>query len=170
MWGQRDIAIAHWRSDEWYKISVIILNNYIMIIIYYLASKFPIMKYLNMYLSGLHNIISTDARNTSAQRVEHGSTGLYEHAPSIQYVNNSELRDNAAYETILYFTHHKNIKMQFGIMKENSCARLTVKVPGNTHNNIWVKLHQFLQKITFYFITFYLFTYQKVYANGWFGG
>ena len=89
-----------------------------------------------MYLSGLHNIISTDARNTSAQRVEYDSTGLYEHAPSIQYVNNSELRDNAAYESILYFTHHKNVKMQFGIMKENSCARLTVKVPGNTHSNI----------------------------------
>ena len=48
-------------------ISFIILTNYI-IIIYYLTSKFPIiiicgkqLKYLNMYLSRLYNIISTDA-------------------------------------------------------------------------------------------------------------
>ena len=61
-----------------------------------------------MYPSRLHNIIGTDARNTSAQRVGHDRTGLYEHVPSIQHVNNSELRENAAYESILYFTHHKN--------------------------------------------------------------
>ena len=47
----------------------------------------------------------------------HDRTGLCEHAPSIQHVNNSELRENAAYESVLYFTHHKNIKMQFGISK-----------------------------------------------------
>ena len=51
----------------------------------------------------LHNIIGTDARNTSAQRVGHDHTG-----PSIQHVNNSELRENAAYESILYFTHKKH--------------------------------------------------------------
>ena len=63
-----------------------------------------------MYLSRLYNIISTDARNTSAQRVGHDRTGLCEHAPSIQHVNNSELRENATYESILYFTHHKTLK------------------------------------------------------------
>ena len=63
-----------------------------------------------MYLSRLHNIISTDARNTSAQRVGQDRTGLCEHAPSIQHVNNSELRENASYESILYFTHHKTLK------------------------------------------------------------
>ena len=60
-----------------------------------------------MYLSSLHHIISTDARNTSAQRVGHGRTGLREHAPTIQHMNNYELRKNATYESILYFTHHK---------------------------------------------------------------
>ena len=55
------------------------------------------LKYLNMYLRRLHNIISTDARNTSAQRVGHDRTGLCEHAPSIQHANNSELRENATY-------------------------------------------------------------------------
>ena len=35
-----------------------------------------------------------------------------------QASNNSEFRENAAYESILYFTHHKNITMQIGIMKE----------------------------------------------------
>ena len=48
-------------------------------------------------------IISTDARNTSARRVGHDRTG-------IQHVNNSELRENATYESILYFTHHKTLK------------------------------------------------------------
>ena len=33
-----------------------------------------------MYLSRLHNIIGTDAGNTSARRVGHGRTGLSEHA------------------------------------------------------------------------------------------
>ena len=68
------------------------------------------LKYLNMYLSRLQNIVSKDARNTSAQRVGHGRTGLCEHALSIQHVNNSELRENATYESILYFTHHKTLK------------------------------------------------------------
>ena len=68
------------------------------------------LKYLNMNLSRLHNIIGTDARNTSAQRVGHEHTSLCEHARSIQHVNNSELRENAAYESILYFTHHKTLK------------------------------------------------------------
>ena len=63
-----------------------------------------------MNLSRLLNIIGTDARNTSAQRVGHNRTGLYEHAPSIQHVNNSELRESAANESILYFTHHKTLK------------------------------------------------------------
>ena len=63
-----------------------------------------------MHLSRLHNIIGTDARNTSAQRVGHDRTGLCEHAPSIQHVSNSELRENAAYESSLYFTHHKTLK------------------------------------------------------------
>ena len=64
-----------------------------------------------MYLSRLHNIIGTDARNTSAQWVGHDRTGMCEHAPSIQHVNISELLENAAYETILYFTYHNNIKL-----------------------------------------------------------
>ena len=68
------------------------------------------LKYLNMYLSRLHNIIGTNARNTSAQRVGHDRIGLCEHAPSIQHVNNSELRENTTYESILYFTHHKTLK------------------------------------------------------------
>ena len=68
------------------------------------------LKYLNMYLSRLYNIISTDARNTSAQLERHDRTGLCEHAPSIQHVNNSELRENATYESIHYFTHHKTLK------------------------------------------------------------
>jgi len=76
-----------------------------------------------MYLRRLHNIIGTNAQNTSAQRVRHDRTGLCEHAPSIHHMNNSELRENATYESILYFTHYKNIKMQFGIMKENLYAR-----------------------------------------------
>ena len=80
-----------------------------------------------MYLSRLHNIISTNARNTSAQRLEHDRTGLCEHAPRIQHVNNYELRENATYESILYFTHHKTLKCN-GIMKENVFARLTVNV------------------------------------------
>ena len=63
-----------------------------------------------MHLSRLHNIIGTDARNTSAQRVRHDRTGLCEHAPSILHVNNSELRENATYKSILYFTHHKTLK------------------------------------------------------------
>ena len=63
-----------------------------------------------MYLSRLHNIIRTDARNTSAQRVGHDRTGLCEHAPNIQHVNTSELRENATYESILYFTYHKTLK------------------------------------------------------------
>ena len=62
-----------------------------------------------MYLSRLHNT-GTNARNTSALRVGHDRTCLREHAPSIQHVNNSELRENAAYESILYFTHHKTLK------------------------------------------------------------
>ena len=86
------------------------------------------LKYLHMYLSRLHNIIGTDARNTSAQRVRHDRTGLCEHAPSIHNVKNFELRENAAYESILYFTYHKNIKMQIGIMKEKVYARLTVNI------------------------------------------
>ena len=78
-------------------ISLIILNNF---------------TYNNhhMYLSRLHYIISTDARNTSAQRVGHDRTDLCEHAPSIQHVNNSELRENATYKSNLYFTHHKTLK------------------------------------------------------------
>ena len=63
-----------------------------------------------MYLCRLQNIRSKDARNTSARRVGHGRTDLCEHAPSIQHVNNSELRENATYESILYFTHHKTLK------------------------------------------------------------
>ena len=49
-------------------ISFIILNNYIIIIIYYLTSKFSIifvvskLKYLDMYLSRQHNIISMHRR------------------------------------------------------------------------------------------------------------
>ena len=50
-------------------------------------------RYLIMYLSKLHNIIDTGARNLSAQRVGHVRTGLCEHAPSIQHVNNPELRE-----------------------------------------------------------------------------
>ena len=75
---------------------------------YNICGKQP--KYLNMYLRRLHNIISTSARNTSAQRVGHDRTGLCEHAPSIQHVNTYELRENATYESILYFTHHKTLK------------------------------------------------------------
>ena len=63
-----------------------------------------------MYLSRLHNVVSTDAQNSFAQRVGHDRTGLCEHAPSIQHVYNSELRENATYENILYFTHHKTLK------------------------------------------------------------
>ena len=85
-----------------------------------------------MYLSRLHNILGTDARNTSAQRVRHDHTGICEHAPRIQYVNNYEFRENATYESILscfmICEISKNMKMQFGIMKENLYARLTVKV------------------------------------------
>ena len=62
-----------------------------------------------MYISRLHNIISTDARNTSAQRVGHDRTGLCAHAPSIQHVNNSELRENDT-ECILYYHYHKTLK------------------------------------------------------------
>ena len=53
------------------------------------------LKYLNMYLSRLHNILDIDARNMSAQRVGHDRTGLCEHAPSIQHVNNPELRETS---------------------------------------------------------------------------
>ena len=63
-----------------------------------------------MYLNRRYNIISTDARNTSAQRVGHDRTGLCEHAPIIQHVHNSELRENATYESIHYITHHKTLK------------------------------------------------------------
>ena len=51
-------------------------------------------------------------RNTYAQRVGHDHTGVCEHAPSIQHVNNSELREDAAYESILYFTHHKKSNLE----------------------------------------------------------
>ena len=94
-----------------YKISVIILQQF-NIILYHINVSYNIcgkqLKYLKMYLSRLHNIIGTDARNTSAQRVGYDRTGLCEHAPSIQHVNNSELCENVGYESILYFTHHKN--------------------------------------------------------------
>ena len=96
--------------------SLIILNNYKIIIIILSQIKLSYnicgkqLKYLNMYLSRLQNIIGTDARNTSAQRVGHDHIGLCEHAPSIQHVKNSELRENATYESILYFTHHKTLK------------------------------------------------------------
>ena len=63
-----------------------------------------------MNLSGLHNIIGTDARNTFAQRMGHDRTDLCKHAPSIQHVNNYILRKNAAYESILSFTHYKTLK------------------------------------------------------------
>ena len=95
-------------------ISLIILNNYTYnnhIVLSHIKVSYNIcgkqLKYLNVYLSRLHNIISTVERNTSAQRVGHG---LCEHAPSIQHVNNSELRENATYESILYLTHHKTLK------------------------------------------------------------
>ena len=48
---------------------------------------------------------------------------------------------------VSFISHIINIKMQFGIMKENVYARLTVKV-------IHIIM---LTKTTFYVITFYLF-------------
>ena len=65
----------------------------------------------------------------SAQQMGHDPTCLCKHTPSIQYVSNSELHENATYEIILYFTYQKNIKiMQFGIMKEHLYARLVVSI------------------------------------------
>ena len=71
-----------------------------------------------MNLSRLYNIIGTAAWNMSAQRVGHDRTGLCEHAPSIQHVNNSELHEYAAYESILYFTHHKTLKHNLELWKK----------------------------------------------------
>ena len=78
-------------------ISLMILNNYInknnnhhilshIIVFYNICGK--LLKYLNMYLRRLYNIISTDAQNTSAQPVGHDRTGLCGHTPSIQHGNN----------------------------------------------------------------------------------
>ena len=78
-------------------ICLIILNNYIIIIIFVILFHIKVfynicgkqLKYLNMYLSRLYNSISTDARNTSAQRVGYDRTDLCEHAPNIQHQQQS---------------------------------------------------------------------------------
>ena len=75
-----------------------------------------------MYLSRLHNIIGT--KYVSGWGI---TAQACANMPQASNVNNSELRENATYESILYFTHHKTLKCNLELWKKLDMHILQLK-------------------------------------------